>query len=107
MRLLVTICTRNRPKLLEVCLRSVTASTVPAGVECAIAVIENNHEITCAAQVERIARETGWNIFAVLEPELGLPFARNRCGITAPSAAMIGCFTSTMTRKRRRAGSKP
>lgn len=83
MRLLVTICTRNRPRLLEGCLRSVTASGVPAGIECAIAVIENNHEITCAAQVERIARETGWSIFVVLEPELGLPFARNRCGITA------------------------
>lgn len=83
MRLLVTICTRNRPKLLEACLRSVTASSVPAGVECAIAVIENNDRITCTPLVERVARETGWNIFIVLEPELGLPFARNRCGITA------------------------
>jgi succinoglycan biosynthesis protein ExoM len=83
MRILITICTRNRPKLLETCLRSVAASRVPTGVECAIAVIENNDRITASELVERVARETGWMMFVVLEPELGLPFARNRCGITA------------------------
>lgn len=83
MRILVTICTRNRPKMLEACLRSVTAQAVPAGVTCDIAAIENDSALTCLPITRRVAEETGWTIHAVLEPELGLPFARNRCGTFA------------------------
>jgi succinoglycan biosynthesis protein ExoM len=83
MRILVTICTRNRPKMLEACLRSVTAQAVPEGIACDIAIIENDAALTCQPIADRVAAETGWKIHTVLEPELGLPFARNRCGTYA------------------------
>ncbi len=83
MRILVTICTRARPKMLEACLRSVTEQEIPAGVSCDIAVIENDAALHCEPIVQRVAKETGWTIHAVLEPDLGLPFARNRCGTFA------------------------
>lgn len=83
MRILVTICTRNRPRMLEACLRSVTAQSVPDGVQCDIAAVENDSALSCEPITRRVAAETGWTIHAVLEPELGLPFARNRCGTFA------------------------
>ncbi|MCZ8374322.1 MAG: glycosyltransferase [Beijerinckiaceae bacterium] len=83
MRILVTICTRARPKMLEACLRSVTAQQVPEGVTCDIAVIENDAALHCIPIVDAVAAETGRVIHTVLEPELGLPFARNRCGTFA------------------------
>jgi succinoglycan biosynthesis protein ExoM len=82
-RVLVTICTRNRPILLEACLASVCALEKPAGVAFEIGVIENNDRITCQDLCARYEAESGIRIHTVLEPELGLPFARNRCGTYA------------------------
>ena len=83
MRVLVTICTRGRPRLLDSCLTSVCAQERVEGVDFQIAVIENNATLTCGELVARHAQESGIPIHAVLEPELGIPFARTRCGLYA------------------------
>lgn len=80
MRVCVTICTRLRPVMLRRCLDSVCAQAVPEGVEVTVAVIENHHEPAAAPLVDQVARETGWRVVHVLEPEPGIPFARTRCG---------------------------
>jgi succinoglycan biosynthesis protein ExoM len=83
MRVLIVICTRQRPRLLDACLASVCAQRRLDGVEMQIAVIENNDRLSCREQIERHSRDSGIPIHAVLEPELGIPFVRNRCGIFA------------------------
>lgn len=82
-RVLVTICTRNRPVLLDQCLASVCASEPAEGFAFEIAVIENNDRLTCEAIAARHEAASGIRVHCVLEPELGLPFARNRCGAYA------------------------
>ncbi len=71
MRILVTICTRNRPKMLEACLRSVTAQTVPEGICLRYRDYRERCALTCQPIADRVAAETGWKIHTVLEPELG------------------------------------
>ena len=83
MRVLVTICTRGRPRLLDSCLTSVCAQEPAEGVSVEVAVIENNETLTCAELVAGHSRRSGIPIHAVLEPELGIPFARTRCGLYA------------------------
>ncbi|HRE20627.1 MAG TPA: glycosyltransferase family 2 protein [Rhabdaerophilum sp.] len=82
-RVLVTICTRNRPILLDQCLASVCASEPAEGAAFEIAVIENNDRLTCEEIAARHQAASGIRVHCVLEPELGLPFARNRCGTYA------------------------
>jgi succinoglycan biosynthesis protein ExoM len=78
-RIVIAICTRRRPKMLESCLSSITAQMPLDGVHIEIAVIENNDALTCREITERHARASGIPIHAVLERELGIPFARNAC----------------------------
>lgn len=83
MKICVTICTRKRPVMLAQCLKSVCGQSIPAGVSVDIAVIENNGTPEMAPLVDEISRSYNWNIFHVLEPKLGIPFARTRCGVFA------------------------
>lgn len=80
MRICVTICTRERPAMLRRCLESVCAQAVPEGVAVTVAVVENHDRPASKPVVEAVAAETGWTIVHVLEPEMGIPFARTRCG---------------------------
>lgn len=86
MKLCVAICTRERPKMLRACLASVCAQSVPDWVQAEIVVVENHDRETSRHVAEEVAAETGWAIHYVLEPELGIPFARDRCGTFAESA---------------------
>ncbi|WP_306030345.1 glycosyltransferase family 2 protein [Stappia sp. MMSF_3263] len=83
MRLCIAICTRERPKLLRTCLASVCAQAVPDGISAEIVVVEN-HDMDVSRPIALdVAAQTGWTIHYVLEPELGIPFARDRCGTFA------------------------
>jgi succinoglycan biosynthesis protein ExoM len=82
-RVLVTICTRGRPVLLQSCLDSVCAQLPHEAASMDILVVENNDQLTASALVERQRQSSGRTIHLVLEPELGIPFARNRCGTFA------------------------
>ncbi len=82
-RVLVTICTRGRPRLLQSCLDSVCAQLPHDAARMDILVVENNESLTTTDLVERQRQASGRTIHLVLEPELGIPFARNRCGTFA------------------------
>ena len=82
-RVLVTICTRGRPLLLQSCLDSVCAQLPHEAASMDILVVENNDQLTVRDLVERQRQTSGRTILLVLEPELGIPFARNRCGAYA------------------------
>ncbi len=86
MKLCVAICTRERPRLLRTCLDSVCAQAVPDWVSAEIVVVENHDRETSRGVCEEVERETGWKVHYVLETELGIPFARDRCGVFAADA---------------------
>lgn len=82
-RVLVTICTRGRPRLLQSCLDSVCAQLPHEAASMDILVVENNDQLSASDLVERQRQTSGRVIHLVLEQELGIPFARNRCGTYA------------------------
>ncbi|MAA99539.1 MAG: hypothetical protein CMN87_09085 [Stappia sp.] len=86
MKLCVAICTRERPRLLRECLNSVVSQEVPEWVSADVVVVENHDRETSRGVCEEVSRESGWTIHYVLEPELGIPFARDRCGVFAEAA---------------------
>ena len=84
-RVLVTICTRGRWRLLQAGLDSVCAQLPSLAASMDILVVENNATLTVTDLVERQRLASGRTIHLVVEPELGIPFARNRCGTFAQS----------------------
>jgi len=82
-RVLVTICTRGRPRLLQSCLDSVCAQLPHEAASMDILVVENNDQLSASDLVEHQRQTSGRVIHLVLEQELGIPFARNRCGTYA------------------------
>jgi succinoglycan biosynthesis protein ExoM len=79
MKIVVTLCTRQRPIMLKDCLQSLVAQRVPDGVSLSIAVVENNETAACRHIVEEIAARPGApRIDYKHEPRLGIPIARNR-----------------------------
>src|SRR5262245_11448036 len=72
-RVLIAICTRQRPKLLDTCLASVCAQQQTESAAFEIAIIENNDRLTCTEMAERHSKASGIPIHTVLEPELGIP----------------------------------
>ncbi len=83
MKVCVAICTRERPILLRSCLESVCRQDVPDGISMDIVVVENHSEEMSRWVTEEVAREFNQTIHYVLEPELGIPFVRTRCGVFA------------------------
>ncbi|MEL7278414.1 MAG: glycosyltransferase [Pseudomonadota bacterium] len=79
MHLVITLCTRQRPDLFFNCLRSILAAPRPDGLEVSVVVVENEATPSLQEQVERFAAEAAIPIHYASEPELGIPFARNRC----------------------------
>lgn len=75
----VTICTRNRPQLLQSCLESVLGLVVPPRVQPCVVVVENDTLPTCRGYVESRMRDAPepWKIVYGHEPSLGIPIARN------------------------------
>lgn len=82
-RVLVTICTRGRPRLLQSCLDSVCTQLPHEAASMDILVVENNDQLTASDLIERQRQTSGRTIHLVLERELGIPFARTRCGTFA------------------------
>jgi succinoglycan biosynthesis protein ExoM len=75
----ILICTRERSRRLEECLRSLLGLRVPAGVEPIIVVVENDERPTCQGLVLRLIATSmsRWQVRYSHEPRLGIPIARN------------------------------
>ena len=64
--------------MLAACLASVAAQRLPDGVSLTVIIVENDDAKRSAKTVEAFARKSGLAPRYVMEPELGIPQARNR-----------------------------
>jgi succinoglycan biosynthesis protein ExoM len=79
MKIVVTVCTRQRPEMLRRCLDSLIVQEVPASLRLTIVVVENDIESGCRVLVEQVASRAGSTVMAYgHEPTIGIPYARNR-----------------------------
>jgi len=80
MKILVSICTRDRDELLERCLRELSHIEIPIGCEVAAAVTINSPfpAGSTLKVVEAAGKDSAFPIFSLVEPKEGIPFARNR-----------------------------
>jgi glycosyltransferase involved in cell wall biosynthesis len=80
--------TRNRPLMLQNLLRSYTQMAVPDGVRLHFVIVENNDRLTLQNTVEAFrGRLPQWSVQYMLEPRLGIAFARNHVLACALDAA--------------------
>jgi succinoglycan biosynthesis protein ExoM len=77
MKVVVTVCTRERPKMLRACLEAITAQKLPKELSLAIVVIENDEFPRAAPLVSELSQLSGIPIHYAHEPRLGIPIARN------------------------------
>lgn len=79
MRVVVTLCTRQRPRMLRDCLDSLISQRIPDDVSLAIVVVENNESEACRGIVEELAAQPGVpRLTYAHQPHIGIPIARNR-----------------------------
>lgn len=79
LKVVVALCTSQRPRMLQDCLDSLVRQRLPQGVSLAIAVVENHATDACRGIVERFAAAPGApRMVYAHEPRLGIPIARNR-----------------------------
>ena len=84
-KLVIAVCTAQRPKMLQACLDSLDNLIAPANTEMAIVVVENDpvpHFTGAAA--EDVKKRLSLPVFFHHEKRKGIPFARN----TALEAAL-------------------
>ena len=76
----IAVATRNRPAMLKKCLGSFLALKIPDGVTINYLIVENNEILTMTSIINEFVRHLAPPHSAELlhEPELGIPFARNR-----------------------------
>ena len=77
-RLGLGVITHRRPDGLMRLLKSFAQLKVPEGVECTVVIAENDDVPMAAAQVEPLRTLVPFDLQMTLEPERGIPFARNR-----------------------------
>lgn len=75
--MVVAICTRNRPRMLERCLASLTGLAPPPGWHWQLMVVENDTEARAQAVVEAAGARAGMEIAYRRQPILGIPHVRN------------------------------
>ncbi|MDQ8698479.1 glycosyltransferase family A protein [Hyphomicrobium sp. LHD-15] len=80
LRIAITVCTRDRRELLQLCLESILRLEVPQNIQPVVVVVENNASPASQVFVEDLARGAAapWKIIYGHEPTLGIPIARNR-----------------------------
>jgi len=74
----VTVCTLERPQMLEKCLNSIARQTMPNGWRFCLVVVENSSNDTSEKISQRVTSQTGVDLTYVNEPNRGIPQARNR-----------------------------
>jgi GT2 family glycosyltransferase len=76
----IAIATRGRPKMFRDCLQSLARMQLPAQTSLTFLLVENDKTLTIAPLAEELASLMGdaHSVEALLEPEAGIPFARNK-----------------------------
>lgn len=79
MRLGVTVCTRNRPRLVQACIAALCREIVNVEADVFIVVVENHNHKTLTAAFDRLLDDhPKVDLVYRVEPMIGIPFARNR-----------------------------
>ncbi|OOZ39754.1 hypothetical protein BOW53_10285 [Solemya pervernicosa gill symbiont] len=78
MKLVITVCTRERETLLANCMASILELVIPDGVSLAVVVVENDIEPRNSDAIERLGAESEIEFHYVHESRIGIPIARNR-----------------------------
>ena len=74
----VTMCTRERPEMLSACLNSVLPQLAASTVQTTLIMVENSDNPACRDLMARFRDAfPSVRIEYLMEPELGIPFARN------------------------------
>ena len=89
MRLEVIIPTYNRAGLLPVCLKSLSAARIPAGMTVGITVVDNNSKDNTAEVVESWKQHFGGRLQYLFEKQQGRSSALN-AGITGSQSDLVG-----------------
>ena len=89
MNLDVVIATHNRCALLEKALSSLQGATVPAGLQVAITVVDNNSSDQTAQVVRTIASRSRLPVKYLFEPRPGKAFAINT-GVASIDGDLVG-----------------
>lgn len=75
----VVICTAQRPKMLESCIKSIlTQENLPDGFRHEIVVVENDTNPLMRTMIDTLGGKTNIPIHYSHEPERGIPIARNK-----------------------------
>jgi succinoglycan biosynthesis protein ExoM len=74
----VAICTAKRPTMLLTALNSIMELSIPAGSTLSIIVVENDTDYRSKNVIDSIVQKTKLPVRYILEPRIGIPFARNR-----------------------------
>lgn len=78
-KLVIAVCTAQRPKMLQSCLESLNRLTVPEATELGVVVVENDAEpFFTGKAAEDVKAALSINVFFYHEKRRGIPFARNR-----------------------------
>ncbi len=95
LKITVSTLTRQRPEMLEALIQSWGALTIPTDCTVRFLVVENDTSEVSRATVEGFGEvlPNGGSLHYVLEPELGIPFGRNRAAREALAAGSdLLCF---------------
>ncbi len=74
----VIICTAKRPSMLFSALNSINELSIPADSTLSVIVVENDTEYRSKDVIDSIVKKTKLPLKYILEPRIGIPFARNR-----------------------------
>ena len=77
--LCITVCTRQRPKMLAHLIESYRSLHIPQGVTVSLEIVENDTSPRVESMIRSLPPVTDRPVCYHFEPRLGIPFARNRC----------------------------
>ena len=74
----VMICTAQRPRMVERCIKSILSQEIPDNWGVEICVIENDLEPNTKATIEQLKIDAKFPVLYFQEPKRGIPIARNK-----------------------------
>jgi succinoglycan biosynthesis protein ExoM len=76
-RVAICVCTCNRPRMLERCLRSLSEQLVPAGLQVSVIIIDNDPAGSARNEATAYANAAPFDVRYEREPKRGIATARN------------------------------
>lgn len=75
---IINICTYKRPQLLKTCLESIFQQEVPENWNVEVLIIDNDKDSNNVQELDKFLSASKFKIHYIIEPEIGIPYARNR-----------------------------